>query len=187
MGQIKSSVSWFLLLCCSVVPSPAQSQDGVNESLSGPDTHERNAKDRDHLFGEWDGERQRLRERGVDFDLQYLSDSLWNLRSVQKDRLAMWNRVRGTVDIDFSELTHTPGLSFHITGLWQGGGNLGAYLGTIAGPSGMASANTFRLDSYWLEKRWAEERVAFRVGQFAGQDLYGSQHYAASFILEPLG
>jgi len=51
----------------------------------------------------------------------------------------------------------------------------------------MSSANTFRLDSWWLEKRWFDERLTARVGQFAGQDFYGAQHYAASFIFEPMG
>ena len=119
-------------------------------------------------------------------DLQYISDSLWNVRSVQKERLASWNRVRGTVDIDFSKLTHTPGLFFHITAPWQTGGNLGAYLGTIAEPSGMASGNCFRLDSWWFEKRVKEKRVVFRLGQFAAQDFYGTQHLGGSFIAEPL-
>jgi len=32
---------------------------------------------------------------------QYVSDSLWNLKSEQKERFASWNRFRGTVDIDF--------------------------------------------------------------------------------------
>src|SRR5262249_52501 len=54
-------------------------------------------------------------------------------------------------------------------------------------PSGLSSANTFRLDSWWLEKRWFDERVTARGGQFAGQDFYGAQHYAASFIFEPMG
>jgi hypothetical protein len=71
--------------------------------------------------------------------------------------------------------------------LWQAGGNLGAYLGLLTSPSGMSSANTCRLDSWWLEKRWLHERVTARVGQFAGQDFYGTQHYAASFIFEPMG
>jgi porin len=31
------------------------------------------------------------------------------------------------------------------------------------------------------------ERITARVGQFAGQDFYGAQHYAASFIFEPMG
>lgn len=32
-----------------------------------------------------------------------------------------------------------------------------------------------------------DERITARVGQFAGQDFYGAQHYAASFIFEPMG
>jgi carbohydrate-selective porin OprB len=51
----------------------------------------------------------------------------------------------------------------------------------------MSSANTFRLDSWWVEKRWLDEWITARVGQFAGQDFYGAQHDAASFIFEPMG
>jgi porin len=51
----------------------------------------------------------------------------------------------------------------------------------------MSSMNTCRLDSWWFEKRWLDERLTARVGQFAGQDFYGAQHYAASFIFEPMG
>jgi carbohydrate-selective porin OprB len=80
-----------------------------------------------------------------------------------------------------------PGLYFHATALWQAGGNLGTYLGLLTSPSELSGASTFRLDSWWLEKRWLNERVTARVGQFAGQDSYGAQYYSASFIFEPLG
>jgi carbohydrate-selective porin OprB len=123
----------------------------------------------------------------VNFDFQYVSDSLWNLKSVQKERFASWNRFRGTVDIDFGKLTGWHDLYFHATALWQGGGNLGAYLGLLTSPSGMSSMNTCRLDSWWIEKRWLNQRITARLGQFAGQDFYGAQHYAASFIFEPMG
>jgi carbohydrate-selective porin OprB len=139
------------------------------------------------LFGDWGGERTRLLERGVKFDFQYVSDSLANVESGRSDRFASWNRFRGTVDIDFGALTGVQGLYFHATALWQGGGNLGAYLGLLTSPSGMSSENTCRLDSWWLEKRWLKERITARVGQFAEQDFYGAQHYAASFIFEPMG
>jgi carbohydrate-selective porin OprB len=82
---------------------------------------------------------------------------------------------------------HQQGLYFHATALWQGGGILGNYLGTLTSPSGMSSGNTFRLDSWWMEKRWLNERLTARVGQFAGQDFYGTQHDGASFIFEPMG
>lgn len=162
-------------------------QDAQGETLSGPDTHETGQGPHGHLFGDWGGERSRLLEHGVRFDFQYSSDSLWNLKSEQPERFASWNRFRWTVDIDLGALTGQHGLYFHATALWQGGGNLGTYLGTLTSPSGMSSANTCRLDSWWLEKRWLNERVIARVGQFAEQDFYGADHYAASFIFEPMG
>ncbi|MCU1298655.1 MAG: Carbohydrate-selective porin [Acidobacteriaceae bacterium] len=170
-----------------VVVVPSHSQAGIGETLSGPDSHETGQGPHGHLFGEWGGMRTRLLNRGVRFDFQYISDSLWNIKSEQKERLASWNRFRGTVDIDFGALIEQPGLYFHATAVWQGGGNLGTYLGLLTSPSGMSSANTFRLDSWWLEKRWFNERFIARVGQFAGQDFYGAQHYATSFIFEPMG
>jgi porin len=170
-----------------VIADPLHSQTLQEETLSGPDSHETGQGPHGHLLGEWGGMRTRLLDRGVRFDFQYITDSLWNIKSEQKERLASWNRFRGTVDIDFGALVDQPGLYFHATALWQAGGNLGTFLGLLTSPSGMASANTFRLDSWWLEKRWLNERVTARVGQFAGQDFYGAQHYATSFIFEPMG
>ena len=60
------------------------------------------------------------------------------------------------------------------------------YLGQFAGPSGLASANSFRLDSWWVEKMLREKRVYLRVGQFAAGDFYGNQLFGPSFIFEPL-
>lgn len=157
------------------------------ETLSGPDSHETGQGPHGHLFGTWGGERTRLEERGVVFDFQYVSDSLWNIESEQKERFNIWNRFRWTVDIDFGRLTGTHNLYFHATALWQNGDNIGAYLGTLTNPSGVASMSTCRLDSWWIEKRWFNERFTVRMGQFAGQDFYGAQHYAASFIFEPMG
>src|SRR5215471_12989104 len=183
-------MSRIICLFCSVVcvlAIPAFAQTQVDETLSGPDRHETGQGAHGHLFGDWGNERSRLFDRGVRFDLQYISDSLRNLKSEQPERFASWNRFRWTVDIDFGALTGQHGLYFHATALWQAGGNLGAYLGTLTGPSGMTSQNTCRLDSWWVEKRWRNDRLTVRVGQFAGQDFYGVQHYAASFIFEPMG
>lgn len=182
-----SARAWTAILCVCMFGFPVRSQTPQQETLPGPDSHETGQGRHGHLFGDWGGERTRLLERGVNFDFQYVSDSLWNLKSVQKEEFASWNRFRGTVDIDFGALIGQQGLYFHATALWQAGGNMGTYLGLVTGPSGMASKNTCRLDSWWIEKRWLSERVTVRLGQFAGQDFYGAQHYAASFIFEPMG
>jgi carbohydrate-selective porin OprB len=175
---------WFGWCICA---APAQSQPSQEETLSGPDSHETGQGPHGHLFGGWGGERSRLSERGVRFDFQYISDSLANFDSAQSDRFASWNRFRWTVDIDFGALAGMNDFYFHATSLWQGGGNLGTYLGLLTTPSGMSSENTARLDSWWIEKRWLDERIAVRIGQFAGEDFYGAEHYAASFIFEPMG
>jgi len=187
-NQVKSAerrstlIVVFVLLSFSCV-CRSQTQ---NDGLSGADAHEDAGSSHEHLFGDWRGKRTELENKGVSCDLQYIADHLWNVGSAQKTRLADWNRVRGTVNIDLGTLAGARGLYFHITGLWQGGGILGAYLGAIASPSGMSSANTFRLDSYWLERRFLHESLVVRLGQFAGQDFYGAQHDATSFIVEPL-
>ena len=177
------SLLWSLF-CAFAFPVHSQVQE---ETLSGPDSHETGQGPNGHLFGDWGGERTRLLERGIRFDLQYISDTLWNIESEQRARVASWNRFRGTVDIDFGALVGVRDLYFHATAVWQGGGNLGADLGLLTSPSGMSSANTARLDSWWFEKRWLDERITARAGQFAGQDFYGAQHYATSFIFEPMG
>jgi porin len=173
-------------ICTLAVPVNLRGQQ-PQETLSGPDSHETGQGRHGHLFGEWGGERTRLEQRGVHFDFQYVSDTLANVAGEKEDRFSSWNRFRGTVDIDFGALAEQHGLYFHATALWQGGGNLGTYLGLLTSPSGMSSMNTCRLDSWWFEKRWLDERLTARVGQFAGQDFYGAQHFAASFIFEPMG
>src|SRR6202046_3945316 len=184
MRKVSVKFACVIGVALGIFAATAASQE---ETLSGPDSHETGEGPHGHLLGDWHGERSRLSERGVSFDFQYISDSLSNIKSQQPDQFASFNRFRGTVDIDLGTLIHQPGLYFHATALWQGGGNLGSYLGLLASPSGLTSANTLRLDSWWLEKRWLNERLTARVGQFAGQDFYGAQHDGTSFIFEPMG
>src|SRR6478672_1511711 len=167
--------------------APTYSQSSIGGTLSGPDSHEIGQGPNCHLLGDWGGVRPDLFEQGVRFDFQYISDNLANVAGDRNDRFVAWNRVRGTVDLDFGALIDQPGWYFHATALWQNGANLGTYLGLLTSPSGMSSAHTFRLDSWWIEKRSFDERLTVRIGQFAGQDFYGAQHYAASFIFEPMG
>jgi carbohydrate-selective porin OprB len=91
------------------------------------------------------------------------------------------------MDIDFGKLAGAKGLTFHVTGLWQGGVNLGSqYLGSISNPSGLVSARTERLDSYWLQQALFGNKLFIRGGQFAGMDFYGVQNYGGNYLMEPL-
>jgi carbohydrate-selective porin OprB len=141
---------------------------------------------RKYLLGDWGGERTKLENQGVTFDLFYVADFQANPVGGNSSA-GVWNRVRGTVDIDFAKLAGAKGLTMHVTGLWQGGVNLGAqYLGSIANPSGLVSAHTTRLDSYWLQQVLFNGKLTLRGGQFAGQDFYGVQYYGRQYLIEPL-
>ena len=178
------TVSICLVVLCRGL---ATAQSGViNDTLAGADKGEHAPEDQQHFFGSWNGERDRLLQRGFNLNVEYVSDSLWNVQSSQKERLAVFERVRGTVDLDLGRLAGMHGLFIHATAVYQGGCNLGQHLGTITGPSGLASANTFRLDSWWLEKRSFDDRLVVRFGQFAPQDFYGAQLFGPSFVFEPL-
>lgn len=136
-----------------------------------------------YMFGDWGGTRSTLANLGLTFSFVSVNDFLVNQRGGD----ANWSRVRGTADFDFGKAELVPGLTFHITGLWQAGGNMGAYIGSSANPSSLVSANTTRLDSWWFEQALLNDKLFVRVGQFAGLDFYGDQADGASYILEPLG
>src|SRR6266481_1693502 len=100
--QMRSLFLLWCALCVSALPVNSQTVEvEPQEPLPGPDSRETGQGPHGHLFGEWGGERTRLLERGVKFDFQYVSDSLWNIKSEQRERFASWNRFRATVDIDF--------------------------------------------------------------------------------------
>jgi porin len=170
-----------LLLSCSASKVSAQSgpQDQGGETSS---VHQ----NRSYLFGDWDGERSELASKGIVFDFFYVSDLQANPVGGTEQTQVGWGRIRGTVDIDFGKLYDWNGLTFHATGVWQFGGNLGTDIGTLANPSGLVSAHTTRLDSFWLQQAFLHNRLFIRAGQFAGLDFYGNQEYGASYLIDPL-
>jgi carbohydrate-selective porin OprB len=142
---------------------------------------------RKYLFGDWGGGRSALAEKGVTFDFFYISDMQANPSGGLQQTEAGWERIRGTIDINFDRLIEWQGLSFHATGLWQSGANLGGKIGTLANPSDLVSAHTTRLDSFWLQQLLFNKKLRIRAGQLAGLDFYGNQEYGGSWLIEPLG
>src|SRR5438132_13342456 len=82
----------------------ARPQSSIGETLSGPDSHETGQGPHGHLLGDWGGVRPYLFERGVRFDLQYISDNLSNIERDRHERFVSWNRLRSTIEIAFGAL-----------------------------------------------------------------------------------
>jgi porin len=144
---------------------------------------------RTNLFGDWGGVRTNLSEKhGVSFDFHYIGDFLADpsAPSGVVTRATDWSRLRGTVDVDFGKLTGVTGLSFHATGVWQGGTYISGVFGGIADASGIESFHGFRLDSAWLQQALFNNHLFLKAGQFAGLDFYGVQEYGGAHIAADL-
>ena len=143
---------------------------------------------RPYLTGDPGNYRSNLAKEGVTFDLQNTNDYLGVVQGdTRNGHDDDWNRTRLTIDIDFDKLAHIPGLTFHVTGLNQNGGNAGQNIFSLANPSSLVSSQTTRLDSYWLQEKLFNGVLILRIGQFAQQDFYGVQEYGGTYLLEPLG
>ena len=169
-----------LLLLASALSCCAQFD--INYARPNP------AHDRQWFLGDWNGLRSDLAEKGVDFDFESVTDAVGVVHGGISDQPTGFTRIRGTVDIDIDQLSgKNLGLSFHATALWQTGDNIGDKLGSYANPSSLDSVHVFRMDSFWLQKQFAEGIVTVRVGQMAGWDFFGNQQYGGDYLIEPLG
>jgi porin len=167
-------------------PTPAATQQSQQAPQQPQQQPAPQLQPRQYLFGDWDGERTALADKGVTFDFFYVADLQANPTGGLQQTYAGWGRIRGTMDVDFGKLKGWHGLSFHVTGLWQFGGNLGERIGVLANPSGLVSAHTTRLDSFWLQEALFHDHLFLMAGQMAGLDFYGNQLYGGSYLIEPI-
>ncbi len=143
---------------------------------------------RKYMLGDWGGERSNLEEHGVAFDFFYQADLLSSLSGGYQTANGGFERVRGTVDVNFDKMHFSHGLSFHATGVWQSGVNLNSqYIGGVSNPTSLPSTSANRLDQFWLQQSLFSDRFVIKAGQLAGFDLFDLQEYGASFMNETMG
>src|SRR4029453_1261196 len=174
----------FSLLLFLIATAPAGAQNALPESAPAPSA---DLSSRKYLLGDWGGARSTLAEKGVTFDLFYITDLQANPSGGLQQTQAGWERFRGTIDINFDRMISWQGLSFHATGLWQSGATLGGKIGTLANPSDLVRHHTTRLDSFWVQQVFLHNRIRLKAGQLAGLDFYGNQEYGGTWLMEPLG
>src|SRR5258708_36832689 len=129
-AQTRDILLCFILLLMLGASAAAQS------ALPGdPQASSTELLSRKYALGDWGGERSALAEKGITFDFFYITDLQANPSGGIQQRQAGWERFRGTIDINFDRVISWQGLSFHATGLWQAGSNLGGKMGTLANAS----------------------------------------------------
>ena len=80
----------------------------------------------DHLFGDWNGLRRRLADVGVNFTLDYTTESVANVSGGLRRGAAYAHQIGLTINTDWQTLAGIPGLTTHMSIINRAGNNASA-------------------------------------------------------------
>ncbi len=161
-------------------PSPAQ-ESGFKKFVKS-----------DYLTGDWGGARTKLaEEKGISFNLFNHTDMMGAVSGGNGQGFGIWNRIRGTVNVDMGKLAHIKGLSLMMTGTWNNGSDPGfdpRYLGALTVVTGNDTGiHQVRLDQWWVQQDLFNNKLSFRFGQLGAETYFGWMPSGFNhFMSEPL-
>ena len=143
--------------------------------------------DQQYMFGDWGGERSRLADKGVTFDLNNIGDYQGSVTGSQHNETAYFGRFRASADIDFNKLSEFDG-KFFFSGVWQYGQNLSArYLHVNTLVSSIAGVESVRVDQLWYQQGLFQHRVTVKLGQVVAVNEFGATDFFDLLVNDELG
>ncbi len=119
-----------------------------------------------HLTGNWWGARERLKERGLDFELVHT----WDLFSVVSGGLHRKTESLGNADlqlkVDLERLAGWKGGSLHIYGLGNYGGNPSDNAGDAQILDNIEAPDTWKLYEAWFQQEFLSGKLSLLAGLY---------------------
>jgi porin len=127
------------------------------------------------LFGDWNGERTRLKERGIDFQFGYTSEVAYNATGGVREDAAYTDQYVAGVTLDLDTLLGLPSAQFQATFTQRTGRNLvdDAELGTLQLVQEVyGRGQTTRLTDFWFRQEYGGGLIDWKVGRMGvGEDF----------------
>jgi len=127
------------------------------------------------LFGDWNGERTRLRDQGIDFQFGYTGEIAWNASGGSRSDAAYTDQYLAGVTLDLEKLVGLPAATFQATITQRTGRNLvdDADLGTLQLVQEVyGRGQTTRLTQFWFNQAWLGGLLDWKVGRMGvGEDF----------------
>jgi porin len=143
--------------------------------------------DQQYMLGDWGGERTRLEEKGIKFDINDIGDFQADVAGSQTHHATYFGRFRESTDIDFKKLAGFDG-EFYETAIWQYGPNLsGKYLNVNTLTSSIAGEDSLRLDQFWYQQGFADNMFKVKLGQLAPVNEFGTTDFFDILFNDELG
>ena len=145
---------------------------------------------RDKLTGDWGGARTQASNRGIDFTLNYIGETLGILSGGFRQGVDYEHRIELSIDADLDKMLGWSGASAHTTFYQIGHANglpAADYVGSIADPSNIEAQPSTRLFTAWFQKNFFDDKVSLRVGQIAADDEFLISPTASNLINSTFG
>lgn len=130
------------------------------------------------LFGDWNGERTRLKDRGIDFQFGFTGEAAYNATGGTRQDAAWADQFVAGVTLDLEKLVGLQAAQFQATITQRTGRNLvdDADLGTLQLVQEVyGRGQTTRLTQFWYRQQFAEGLIDWKVGRMGvGEDFAGS-------------
>jgi len=127
------------------------------------------------LFGDWNGERARLKERGIDFQFGYTGEAAYNATGGIREDAAYADQYVAGITLDLDKLAGIPAAQFQATVTQRTGRNLSddAELGTLQQVQEVyGRGQTTRLTQFWYRQQFADGLIDWKVGRLGvGEDF----------------
>ncbi len=138
---------------------------------------------RDHLFGDWAGARTSLTNHGVDFELVYTSEYLWNLHGGLKTGGEYRADASLTISVDTARAKWWAGGEFfmHIQGQ-HGDGLTEKYVGDFQTLSNIDADDFFQISEVWYRHTFASDRFWIKLGKQEANADFAYTDFGGEFI-----
>ena len=140
-----------------------------------------------HLFGDWGGARTWLLDRGINVELDYLTESAGNVSGGRRRGFDYAGQAGLEIDLDFGKLANVPGLFLHTLAVQGNGRNLSAdyigdSLGTVQEIYGGRGNVLVHMVYTYLEKELDNQRIDLAAGWFPVGTYFASSPLNCDFM-----
>ena len=144
-------------------------------------------RDRKHEFirvgTDVGGLRTRVADKGITFNAQYVAEVWGNTTGGNSTGAVYTGLMSLQGNLDLQKLVGWQGASISTRGYWLSGQDISArHVGNIFTVSSIAGFPTFRMNEFWFQQNFLNDRISFRVGQLGADSEFDISTYSVVFL-----
>ncbi|MDH5719359.1 MAG: carbohydrate porin [Spirochaetia bacterium] len=167
----------------------SQENEKPTEPAEVQSTTETKEKIADSYFtGDWGGIRQSMVDKGVTFEMAYISETVYNLGGGISKGYASLGNLDVTLDLDFDKLAGVSGLQIFLYGLGGHGMAPTDFVGDAQATSNIETGQDyFKLYEAWFQYSFLEDKLAILAGLHDLNSEFYANDPAGLFLNSSMG